>query len=121
MRLSIFDKCDWAKSKVFIHEGLHNWVSLGQGNMHLNGALAVPNVMSLLFCYAVHVGEEGREVVVSHMLESEFPKLFVFVGVVFGMVSRVLVTSAVSQPNIIAFIGEHESWGLVLVVDEPGV
>lgn len=37
------------------------------------------------------------------------------------MVSRMLVASAVAQPNIIAPIGQHKGRCFVLVVDEPGV
>lgn len=55
------------------------------------------------------------------MLEGELPKLFVFVGIVPGVVAGVFVASAVAKPNIISLIGKHESWSFVLVVDKPGI
>jgi hypothetical protein len=55
--------------------------------MHLNGALAVTDVMWLLVGHFVHVGEKSGQVVICHVLEGEFPKLFIFVRVVFGVVS----------------------------------
>jgi hypothetical protein len=121
MRLCILNKGNWAKPEIFIHKALHNWVSLAQGNVHLDCALTVPNIMNLLLGYTVHVSKDGRQVIVRHMLVGELPKLFILVRVVFGMVSRMFVTSAISQPNIIAPIGQHKGRCFVLVVDKPGV
>lgn len=89
--------------------------------MHLHAALAVTYVAHLLACDFIDVGEEGREVEIGHMLETEFPEQFVFVWVVFGVVAGVLVAAVVAQPHVEPSVGEHEGWGLVLVVDEPGV
>jgi len=44
----------------------------------------------------VYIGKKSREVIVSHMLESKLPELFVSIGVVFCMISGVFVASAVS-------------------------
>jgi hypothetical protein len=37
------------------------------------------------------------------------------------VIPRVLVSSAVSQPNIVAFIRKHESRRLVLVINDPSI
>jgi hypothetical protein len=55
------------------------------------------------------------------MLESKLPKLFILIRVVFGVVSGMFITPAVSQPNIVAFIGEKKTWCFVLIVDDPGI
>ena len=53
------------------------------------------------------------------MLECEFPKLFSFIWVQLYMLSGMLVSPAVSQPNIIPSIGEHKRRGFVLVIYHP--
>lgn len=53
------------------------------------------------------------------MLEGELPELFALVRVQLDMPARMLVTSAVSQPDVEARIGQHEGRSLVFVVDEP--
>ncbi len=121
VRLGILDEGNRAESKVFVHEVLHNRVSLAECNVHLDGALAVANVMSLLLGDAVDIGEEGRQVVVGHVLEGELPELLVLVWVVFGVVPGVLVASAVAQPDIVALIGQHEAWGFIFIIDQPRV
>lgn len=55
--------------------------------MHLDGALAVSDVVNFLIGDLIDVCEDGRKVIVGHMLEGELPKLFSFVRVVFGMIS----------------------------------
>jgi len=55
------------------------------------------------------------------MLESKLPKLFAFVRIVFSMVSRMFVASAVAKPNIISFVGKHKTWGLIFVIDDPSI
>ena len=55
------------------------------------------------------------------MLESKLPKLFAFVGIIFSMVSRMFVASAVAEPNIISFVGKHETWSLIFVIDNPSI
>ncbi len=62
--------------------------------------------MNLLFRDVVNVLEVSRLVVLAHVLESEFPELFVFVGVQFDMISRVFVASTVSEPYIESSIGQ---------------
>ncbi len=79
------------------------------------------NIMRFLVGNFVHISEKSRKVVVSHVLEGEFPKLFIFVRVKFSVIPRVLVSSAVSQPNIVAFIRKHESRRLVLVINDPSI
>jgi hypothetical protein len=39
------------------------------------------------------------------VLKSEFPKLLIFVGVIFDMFSGVFIASAVAEPNVKATIG----------------
>jgi len=55
--------------------------------MHLNSSLAVANIMWFLFSSIVYKREESRKIIVSHMLESKFPKLFIFIGIVFGVIA----------------------------------
>ena len=77
----------------------------------------MPNIMRFLVRDFVDVSEKSRKVEVSHMLEGEFPKLLVFVRVVLSVVPRVLVSSAIAQPNIVAFVSKHETWSLILVIN----
>lgn len=121
MRLSIFDIGYRSEGKVLIDECFYNRVPLAEGHVHLDRALAVPDVMEFLFCDIVYIGEDSWEIVVSHMLEGELPELFVFVWVVLGVISRVLVAPAVSQPDIVALVREQEPGSLVLIVDDPGI
>jgi hypothetical protein len=72
--------------------------------VHLHGTLTVTNIVDFLFGNAIHVCEYSREVIICHVLEGKFPKLLIFVRVVFGMISRVLVAPAVSKPNVITSI-----------------
>ena len=55
------------------------------------------------------------------MLESKFPELFVFIWVVFSMIARMLVSPAVSQPNIITLVSKQESWCFVFIINEPSI
>ena len=55
------------------------------------------------------------------MLEGELPKLGIFIWVHGGVVSRMLVSSVVSEPDIIPFIGEHEPRSLILIINEEGI
>ena len=54
------------------------------------------------------------------MLESEFPKLFIF-WTQLSMVSGVFVTSTIAHPHIVPSICQHESWSLILIIYEPGI
>lgn len=111
----------WAKTKIFVHVGLHHAVSLGEGDVHLDGALAVPQVVQLLVGGCVDVGENCRQIVVSHVLESELPKLLVFVGVVLHVLARVFVASAVPHPHIISRICQDESKSFALFIKHPSI
>jgi hypothetical protein len=77
--------------------------------------------VDLLAGLLVDVGEDGGKVVVGHVLEGELPELLPLVGVVLDVLPGVLVASAVAQPHVVALVGQHEPWSLVLVVDDPGV
>ena len=55
------------------------------------------------------------------MLEGELPKLGIFIWVHGGVVSRMLVSSVVSEPDIIPFIGEHKPRSLILIINEEGI
>jgi hypothetical protein len=81
----------------------------------------VPNVMRFLFGHVIDIGKQCGQIIVSHMLESKLPKLFILIRIVLGVVSGMFVTPAVSQPNIVAFIGEKKTWCFVLIVDDPGI
>lgn len=105
MGLGIFDVGHRSKPEVLVNEPLYHWIPLGKGNVHLDSALAVTQVVGFLLGLAVDVGEKGRQVVVGHVLEGELPKLLVLVGVVFGVVAGVLVAATVAQPYIEALVG----------------
>ena len=85
MRPCIFDIRHWTKSKVFVQISFNDWILLGQGDKHLNRSLTVADVMHLLASVVVYVLESSWQIKVRHVLESEFPKLFVLVGIVFDM------------------------------------
>lgn len=53
------DVGDWTKPEVFVHHVLDVGLALSEGNMHLNGALAVADVVQFLFCFCVDVSEHG--------------------------------------------------------------
>lgn len=121
MRLGVLDVGNWPEAEVLVDEGLNDCVSLAKRDVHLNGALRVANVMRFLLGDVVDIGEERGQIIVCHMLESELPELLALVGVVLCVVSGVLVSSAVSQPDIVALVGQHEAWRFVLIVDEPSI
>lgn len=121
MRPCIFDIRHWTKSKVLVQISFNDWILLGQGDKHLNRSLTVADVMHLLASVVVHVLESGWQIKVGHVLESEFPKLFVLVGIVFDMRSWVLVTATVAKPNIIPAIGKHQAWSSKFVVNYPAI
>lgn len=112
---------NWSKSKIFINQTLNHLISFGKCNMHLNGALTVPNIVNFLSSNGIDILEDSRKIVVSHMLEGELPKFFVFIRVVFGMVARMLVTSAITEPYIISAIGKHKAWSFILIIDKPSI
>ena len=37
------------------------------------------------------------------------------------MVSAVFVASSVAEPDIVLIVGQEESWGLALVIDNPSI
>jgi hypothetical protein len=71
--------------------------------------------------FGIDVLEEVGEVDIGHVLEGEFPEFGIFIGIEGGVVSGVFVTSIVSEPDVVAFVGEHEAWGFVFIIDEEGV
>lgn len=89
--------------------------------MHLHGSLTVPDVTHLLLGDSIDILENGGDVVVSHVLEGELPKLLIFIRIVFGVVPGVLIAATVAQPHVVPSVGEHEAGCLILIVDEPSV
>lgn len=87
MRLCILDIGYWPEGKVLIDECFDNWIPFAECDVHLNGALTVPNVMNFLFGDVVYVGENSWQIVVCHMLEGELPELLVLVWIVLGVIS----------------------------------
>ena len=102
---------------VFLDDG----VSLAEGDVHLDGALGVPDVVNFLAGLLEEVAEDGRKVVVGHVLEGELPKLLAFVRIVLDVLPGVLVAPAVPQPHVETSIGQHEPRGLSFIVDDPGI
>jgi hypothetical protein len=90
-------------------------------DVHLDGPLTVSDVVYFLVCELVDEGEDRRQIVVCHVLEGEIPELLAFVGVERGVVAAVFVAPTVPQPDVVALIGQHEPWGLIFIIDEPGV
>ena len=117
----MLDVGDWSECEVFVDDVFDDGVALAEGDVHLDGALTMTDVMYFLFGAFVDVLEDSRKVKVSHVLESELPELFVLVRVILGMVARVLVASAVAKPDVVTLVGQHEGRGLVLVIEDPGV
>jgi len=105
MRLLMGDIGHWSKSKVLINKRLDYLVIFTKGNMHLYGTLRMAKIIDFLLCLFSNVAEGCRQIIIGHMLESERPKLFVFVGVEFGVVARVLVTTTVAHPHVETFVG----------------
>jgi hypothetical protein len=71
--------------------------------------------------FGIDVFEEVGEVEIGHVLESEFPEFGIFIGIERGVISGVFVASVVSEPDVVALIGEHEAGSFVLIIDEEGV
>ena len=71
--------------------------------------------------FEINVLEKSGKIVIGHVLEGEVPEFSIFVWVHGCVVSRVLVTSVVSQPHIISLIGQHKGRSFILVVDDEGV
>ncbi len=69
----------------------------------------------------INVFEECRKIEISHMLESELPKFSIFIWIHSCMISRMLVSSIVSEPYIISLICQHKSWSFVLVINKEGI
>lgn len=77
------------------------------------------NVVHFLFGMVVDELEDGGEVVVGHVLESEFPELFIFIRVVLDMLSGVLVAPAITQPDVISLVRKHEGRRFAFIIDDP--
>lgn len=117
----MLDVGDWSECEVFVDDVFDDGVALAEGDVHLDGALTVTDIVHFLFGAFVDVLEDGREVEISHVLKSELPEFFVLVGVVLGVIAGVLVASAVAKPDVVTLVGQHEGRGLVLVIEDPGV
>lgn len=121
MGFLVADVGDWAETEILVQIILYSFVSLTEGDMHLDCALAMPYIVYFLTSPVVDVPKKCRKIVIGHVLEGKLPKFLIFIRVVLDMPTRVLVASTVAQPHIIACIGKHKSWCLVLVVDDPSV
>lgn len=121
MRLWILYISDRSECKVFVQKLLDHSILLRQSDEHLNSSLAVTNVMHFLRCLVVDVSKNCREIKVSHMLESELPELFIFVWVIFGVVSWMFVSSTITEPDIISSVGHDESRSPELVIYDPSI
>jgi hypothetical protein len=105
MRLLMGDVGHWSKSKVFVNKRLDYLVILTKSNVHLYGTLRMAKIIDFVLCLFCNITEGCWQVIISHMLKSERPKLFVFVGIEFSVVARVLVTTTVAHPHVEAFVG----------------
>lgn len=89
--------------------------------MHDDGPLAVAQIVDILSSHTVDVSEHSRKIVVGHVLEGKLPKLFALIGVQLHIFSRMLVSSAVAQPDVKTQVGQHETRSLILIINDPGV
>ena len=119
--MGVFDSGYRSESEIFVDQILHNRVVFAQCDMHLHGSLTVPNVVNFLVGQLVDVGEDGRKVKVSHMLEGKIPKFLIFVRIVLGVVPRMFVSSAIAKPNIVALVGKHEARCFIFIIENPGI
>lgn len=58
-----------SESEILVQKFLDDWVLLAQSDVHLDCALAVPDVVQGLICYLVHILENRREIIIGHVLE----------------------------------------------------
>jgi hypothetical protein len=77
--------------------------------------------MNFLLGMIVDVVKDSWEVKIGHVLESELPKLFIFVWIVSDMFSRVFVSSAVTEPDIESSVGSHKCRGSEIIINDPAV
>ena len=106
--------------KVLIQQRFHHGVVHRQGNMHLYRPLRMPDITHLPPCLPIHVPNTSRHIVLTHVLESELPKLLVL-GLQPDVVERMFVAAAVAEPHVVPGVGEDEPRGFVGVVEDPGV
>ena len=121
MRLGMFQIGNRSKGKVLIQISLNYRILHGEGSEHLNSSLTVTEIMNFLFRDIVNVLEVCRLIVLSHVLESELPEFFVFVWIVFYMLSRMLVASTVSEPNIKSSISQQKCRCFIFIVNDPAI
>lgn len=97
---------------------LDSGVMLGQCDEHGQCALAVTDVMNLFACFCSYIDEGCREVVLSHLVESEIPEVFYFWTHALVAVS---VASTVPQPNIKPQISQIESRCKMFIINNPSI
>lgn len=117
----MYDVNNWSETEIFVEEGLHHWVLLGECHMHLHSALGMTNIVHLLLCLTCNIAESSRKVIISHVLERKLPECFVLVWVQFSVISRMLVSAVISHPHVEPFVSQDEPWCLILVVDKPSI
>jgi hypothetical protein len=74
------------KSEVFIDQTFDYWVVFGEGDVHLNGALRVADVIYFLLGLVGNVTKRSWDIIVRHVLKCKCPKFGILLRVVFSMI-----------------------------------
>jgi len=95
----------------------------GSSVIHLSCSLGMANISVLLdTSLRGHVIENGRNIILSHLLPVESPELLlILVGVVLDVLATVRVTTRVSKPHIISSSSSDKGRGYFGVVHGPAV
>jgi hypothetical protein len=74
--------------------------------------------MNLPLRHSVDISKGCWKVIASHFIETEIPEIERDRA---HLVVAVMISSAVSKPNVKALVGEVECWGQRLVVHYPSI
>lgn len=123
-RSTVLKEESWSQSNELVDVIDDGWVTSGQSSEHDGGTLTVSNVGDLLGSVSGDVVEGSWDIIEGHFLPREFPEDVGRVSRVVswvGVFQTVLVTSVVSEPDIISLVGKDQTWGLILVIDDEGI
>lgn len=121
MGLLVVDVGHRAETEVFVDQAFHDGVVFGQGDVHLDGALRMPDVVNFLLGLVRDISECRRDIIIRHILECKFPEGRILLRIIFGVIQGVFIPSAIAQPHIISMIGQDEPWGPRFIIDQPRI
>ena len=117
----VLDEGHWPQRHKFVDVLEHCGVSVRKGHEHDHGALGVADVGDVgLAGEVVNLLERSREVEFGHLLHGEVPELLLL-GVQGGVVAGVFVSPRISNPHILATLGQSENGGQGLFVANTAV